>query len=119
MPFEPAIRTVIEHTIELGIVPILSTKPDNAERDHSINRLIVELAREYELPLWNFWASLQHLPDKGMMAPEHLSYSSRISWVNFEARASMTYGWTLRNLGGLQVMDAVHALVEERESITP
>ena len=35
--FEPRLRRIIEHSIDQGVVPILSTKADNDEGDHYIN----------------------------------------------------------------------------------
>ena len=42
--FEGRLRQIIEHTIDLGILPVLASKPDNLEGDHSINRIIYQLA---------------------------------------------------------------------------
>jgi hypothetical protein len=64
--YEKYMRQVIETVIEHGAVPILATKADNIEGDHSINLATARLAQEYDLPLWNFWASVQPLPNQGM-----------------------------------------------------
>lgn len=53
---------IIERLLENGSVPVLVTKADNTELDERINANIVSLAAEYDLPLWNFWASVSHLP---------------------------------------------------------
>lgn len=58
---------IIERLLAEGRVPILVTKADNTELDERINKNIVSLAAEYNLPLWNFWASVQHLPEGGML----------------------------------------------------
>ena len=47
-------------------LPILATKADNLEGDHSINPTIARLAFEYDIPLWNFWLAVQPLPDHGL-----------------------------------------------------
>jgi hypothetical protein len=52
--------------IENGVVPILATKADNRELDHRVNRDMALLASEFNLPLWNFWASLNDLPNRGL-----------------------------------------------------
>lgn len=82
-PFEITLRRVIEVTIGHNIVPILVTKADNAEGDHHANRIIAQLAYEYDLPLWNFWAAVQPLPEHGLMSRDHLSYSEIISSADF------------------------------------
>lgn len=66
---------IIENLLENGIVPILSTKADNREGDHSINLQTAQLAIDYNLPLWNFWKATSHLPDSGLViraGEEHL-----------------------------------------------
>lgn len=60
------LRRIIEQLIEAGVVPILATKADNRELDHRINRDMALLASEYDLPLWNFWAAVSDLPDRGL-----------------------------------------------------
>lgn len=116
--FETSLRRVIEQTINLGIVPILATKPDNFEGDHSINRTIAMLANEYGVPLWNFWAVIQPLKYHGMIneSSVHLSYSEISSWVDFETPGNLDYGWTVRNLSALQMLDTVQALIEAHET---
>ncbi len=103
--FEIAFRRVIDMTIGSGVVPILSTKADNAEGDEAINEAIARVAYEYELPLWNYWLAVQSLPDKGLRSPEHLSASS-VGYANFEGE-NLNYGWSMRNLTALQVLDMV------------
>ncbi len=60
------LRKVILQLIDAGVVPILATKADNREKDERINRDMAMLADEYDLPLWNFWAALSDLPDRGL-----------------------------------------------------
>jgi len=108
--FEIALRKVIEMTIGNSIIPILSTKADNAEGDYSINEAIVRLAYEYELPLWNYWLAVQTLPDKGLRSPEHLSAGpDGFSTLTGE---NLNFGWPVRNLTALQTLDAVRKAVE-------
>ncbi len=72
--FEHNMRIILDDTIAKGIVPVLGTKADDVEGDGSINATIARLALEYEVPLWNFWASVQSLPKQGMVEPEHLEF---------------------------------------------
>ena len=60
------LRKVIHQLMDAGVVPILATKADNREKDERINRDMAMLAAEYDLPLWNFWAAVSHLPDRGL-----------------------------------------------------
>jgi hypothetical protein len=60
------LRKIILQLLDEGIVPILATKADNREKDERINRDMALLASEYDLPLWNFWASVSDLPNRGL-----------------------------------------------------
>ena len=64
--YERYMRQIIEYVISQGVVPILSTKADNMEKDHSINLTTARLAYEYDLPMWNFWLAAQPLADHGI-----------------------------------------------------
>ena len=112
--FEKVMRRVIETTIGNGTVPILATKADNAEHDYSINREIANLAYEYQIPLWNFWAAVQPLPYHGMSVQflEHLSAGTSTD-TNFNFTGdNLKYGWTVRNLSALQMLDAMRKAAE-------
>ena len=115
-PFETMLRRLIDVVIGHGAVPILATKADNAEGDHSINETIARLAYEYEIPLWNFWRAVQPLPDHGVILPdhrEHLTYSDEVSSGDFR-EPYLRYGYNTRNLTGLQALDAVWRLTTGR-----
>lgn len=60
------LRKIILQLIDAGVVPILATKADNREKDERINRDMAMLASEYDLPLWNFWAAVSDLPNRGL-----------------------------------------------------
>jgi len=60
------LRRVILQLLDAGVVPLLATKADNREKDERINRDMAMLAAEYDLPLWNFWAAVSDLPDRGL-----------------------------------------------------
>ena len=100
-------RQIIEYSIEQGVVPILATKGDNLEGDHSINAEIADIAVEYDIPLWNLWAALQPLPNQGHSTELndgfHLSFSRNF----FDQPKNMLSGWPWRNLTALQALDAV------------
>jgi hypothetical protein len=60
------LRRVILQLLDAGVIPILATKADNREKDERINRDMAMLASEYDLPLWNFWAAVSDLPNRGL-----------------------------------------------------
>ncbi|HCK66117.1 MAG TPA: hypothetical protein DHW49_07605 [Anaerolineae bacterium] len=108
-------RQIVEYSLEQGVVPILATKGDNLEGDHSINAEIAEIAVEYDIPLWNFWAALQPLPNQGHSTELndgfHLSFSRNF----FDKEKNMLSGWPWRNLTALQALDAVRRALASGE----
>lgn len=102
--YEKYMRKVLDRIIEYGAVPIIATKADNLEGDNSINATVAKLAYEYEIPLWNFWAAVQPLPDKGL-SPDgfHLTFGRNF----FDDPKRMLNAWPWRNLTALQSLDAV------------
>jgi hypothetical protein len=99
--FEKHMRDIIEYTIEQGVLPILGTKADNVEGDHSINATMARLAAEYQIPLWNYWRAVQNLPGHGLQEDgSHLTYGP----PRFDDPAAMQKAWTVRNLNALQVL---------------
>jgi hypothetical protein len=102
--FEQGLRQILDILLSKDIVPILSTKGDNLEGDHRINRTIACLAQEYGVPLWNFWSAIQPLPHHGLQPDlEHLTYGI----TDFDDEHAMQSAWAVRNLTALQALDAV------------
>ena len=69
------LRKILDRLVAQGIVPILATKADNRELDERLNLEMAELAVEYQIPLWNFWAAVSDLPNNGVgikKGEEHL-----------------------------------------------
>jgi hypothetical protein len=52
--------------IAAGVVPILATKADDSELDEHVNAGYAQLAVEYAISFWNFWAAVNYLPNRGL-----------------------------------------------------
>jgi hypothetical protein len=111
--YEEYMRQVIETSIGMGVIPIVSTIPDFYYQEvgnkvQVMNDIIVRLAAEYQIPLWDYWGSMQELPGQGLsMDGIHPSWASPADFTpNF-----LKYGMTNRNLTALQALDAVWRLV--------
>lgn len=110
--FEGAMRQIIEYTIDQGILPVIASKPDNLEGNHSLNRILYALALEYELPFWNLWRAMQALPNGGLQEDgAHLTWAPN----DFANAVDMRAGWPNRNLTALQVLDSIWSQLEENE----
>ncbi len=98
-------RQVIEYTLEQGILPVVATKADDLEGGDQINLIIAQLAWEYDIPLWNFWAAVQPLSSHGLLEDGfHLTHGNNFF---FDVPEDQRSGYTLRNLTALQVIDAL------------
>ena len=101
-------RQIIDYVISKGVLPILATKADNVEGDNSINLTVAQLAYEYDIPMWNFWRSVQNLPGKG------------IDWERDPEGFHITVdAWNMRSFTALQVLDAVRSAVSGQAVVTP
>lgn len=103
--YEEYMRRILEFLINEGVLPILSTKADNLEGDHSINAVIVKLAAEYQIPLWNFWAAVQPLPNHGLRSGD--DFYITIAGPHFDNPVNMKAAYPWRNLTALQSLDAL------------
>lgn len=70
--FEDNYRLVVERTLREGVLPVLVTKADDLEAfngapSQHINTVIRKLAREYDVPLLDFWAATRELPNNGLI----------------------------------------------------
>ena len=109
--YDKYMRRVIERILQTGAVPIIATKADNLEGDNSINATIAQIAHEYDLPLWNFWAAVQPLPNHGL-SPDHFHLTFARNF--FDDPVRMKSAWPWRNLTALQTLAVVHkGLVEQ------
>jgi hypothetical protein len=67
--YEAYLRQILDYVIGHGTIPILITKADTAEvlnGKYVINPAIVRVARDYDIPVVNFWRSAQYLPNGGI-----------------------------------------------------
>jgi hypothetical protein len=114
-------RHLLDNVLELGALPILATKADNLEGDHTINRSIAQLAFEYDIPMWNFWAVTDPLPNHGLVETTVVdgetvedNFHLTIGLGNyFDDPDNTVAAWPLRNLTALQTINAVYQAVKD------
>ncbi len=108
---------IVKTSIEQGIIPIISTIPVRVGYEQQVtdfNEALVKVARRYNIPLWEFGGAMQSLPDKGL-SPDgvHPSIPPRGYRGAADFRPSnLYYGYVIRNLTALQMLDAVLLAVE-------
>jgi hypothetical protein len=101
--YEEYLRSAVEYTLSLGVIPILATKADNVEGDHSINLATAQVAYDYDVPMWNWWKAAQRLPNKGMDVERNDGFHiSSEAWSERTYTALQTLDTLLRFLGELE-----------------
>ncbi|MBI9044489.1 MAG: hypothetical protein JEZ06_08390 [Anaerolineaceae bacterium] len=93
------LQQIVDILVVNGTLPILATKADNVEGDHSINLITAKIAFENDLPLWNFWLAADTLTNHGLDANQKNIYLSPA-------------GWNRLSYTGLQVLDSIHRELE-------
>lgn len=87
------LTVIVETILKHGAVPVVVTKADNRELDERVNEDYAALAVEFDLPLWNFWATVRDLPDNGLAPDSPWELSEEASEIH--------------RLSGLEALDAV------------
>ncbi len=88
------IRQVVEVAIQHGALPVLATQADTSGERSLINEGIAQAAADFDIPLWNMWRAVQHLPDHGIDQEREGGY------LTVEA-------WDARNYSALQMLNVI------------
>jgi hypothetical protein len=92
-------RMILDELIAAGVVPILASKGDNREADETVNLSYAALAVAYDIPFWNFWATLSSLENRGLYTRADVPLQGDL-YLTDEALA-------IHRLSALQALDAV------------
>jgi uncharacterized protein YraI len=113
--FRHSMEMIVQITLHFGIIPVLSTIPDNltnnrdTNKAHEFNNVIRDVAAAYDVPLLDYWRAMRALPNYGLDRDGiHPSYdtSDRYSTANFTGEY-LYYGYNMRNLTALLTLEAV------------
>jgi hypothetical protein len=74
------VRQVVQTTLEHGVLPVLSTQGDAAGEGAAINEGIAQVALDLDVPLWNAWRAIQHLPNHGLDPHRGAGYLTVDAW---------------------------------------
>jgi hypothetical protein len=118
--FRKKLTQIVQETIVKGVVPVLSTipprldNPDMGSRVAPYNMIIREIAETLQVPLWNYWISLQHAINQGM---DHKGIHPNVFDVDDPAiftSEALRYGFNLRNFTAIQVLQKIKAVTQNR-----
>lgn len=114
--FANHLRTIVGYSANEGVIPVLSTIPIRRGlegRTGIYNQIIVDVASQNGVSLWDYASVMSTLPDSGLSGDGvHPSEPPR----GFDDAANFTdgflkYGYVQRNLTALQVLDVIRAQV--------
>ena len=110
--YEQNMRAILDISIEMGVIPVLSTLPEykqvNMRREvDQLNTILTTLAREYQIPLWDYHLIIEGLPNQGI-SEDGVHPSVSYSYPAEFTPEYLHLGMTVRNLSALQVLDAIY-----------
>lgn len=102
---------IVQISLDYDVIPVLSTFPYREGFDalvQEFNQIVRQTAQSYDIPLWDYQNAMAGLPNQGL-SPDgvHPSYPSETDFAaatDFSAE-NLQYGYVLRNLMALQVLD--------------
>jgi len=117
--FDYFLRQVVVQTMRADVLPILSTfppRPEFPEQGELFNRIVAQVAQDYDVPLINLWRALEPLPHQGVDPddPTHLTTPAEGGACYFVGE-NLQSGFAVRNLLTLRALDAVLQAAEAVE----
>jgi hypothetical protein len=110
------LRTLVAETIDHGILPLLNTfptRPEDPDKSLLLNRIVVRVAEDYDIPLINLNRALQSLPHQGVDPNDTIHLSVPVDErVDDFTPDHLQSGFNMRNLVTLQALAAVLEAVE-------
>ena len=104
------LERIVQISIDRGVIPVLSTIPERPGSDVGpYNAAVRSIASAHDIPLWDYWSVMADAPNQGIShdnihpseAPGDHSASADFNQGN------LGYGYNLRNLTALMVLDAL------------
>jgi hypothetical protein len=105
----------------MKVIPVLSTIPPRIDRAvmearvRRFNEVVAQVGAEQQVPVWNYWLALQtpDIVNAGLYRDGiHLNSFRGTHPGNFSPEA-LRYGYNVRNLTALQVLDKLRRVVFE------
>jgi len=107
-----ALRTTVDRLVANNVLPILTLMPTKPHpqrpelKGMEFNMIMLEIARQYDIPVINMWAAVRNLPENGMQNDLlHFTYSGS-AYLNF-AGGENQWGYTRWNLEVLKTLYAI------------
>ncbi len=110
--FDQNVRQLVEYLLSNGIVPVLATKADRFEGpDDRNNKMLRQIAKEYEIPLWDYDRIAETLPRRGLSGDDvHMTMADADDYTD---PVSFERGYPVSDLTALMML---HEILQEVNS---
>ena len=108
--FDKNLRAVVEYTIAQGIIPVLSTKPDQREGTEQVNEMVRKIAADYRIPLWDFACVAKTLAGNGL-GPDGVHLTGFYQH-DYTLPLAFQRGHGVQNLTALIVLDQIWRVLD-------
>lgn len=109
--FDKKMRAVVEYAIDQGVIPVLSTKPDQRQGTEQINDLLRKIAVDYKIPIWDFARVSDTLPGRGL-GPDGVHLTSFYQH-DYTLPQAFQRGHGVQNLTALILLDKIWRVLEK------
>ena len=109
--YEKNMRAAVEYLIGQGVIPVLSTKPDQRAGTEQVNDIVRKLAAEYKIPLWDFARVAETLPGRGL-GPDGVHLTGFYQH-DYTLPQAFQRGHGVQNLTALIVLDKIWQVLEK------
>lgn len=104
--FEENLRSVVEYTMDQGVIPVIVTKANRVEGSNNFRNIIMrEMAAEYKIPLWDFDRIAETIPNRGV--DEDQAHMTIINLADYTHPATIMRGYGLHNITALMALDSL------------
>ncbi len=109
--FDKNMRAVVEYAIGQGVIPVLSTKPDQRQGTEQINDILRKIAADYVIPLWDFAKVAETLPGRGL-GPDGVHLTGFYQH-DYTLPQAFQRGHGVQNLTALIVLDKIWRALDQ------
>lgn len=109
------LERIMRLSFDWGVIPVFSTLPNRPAVGETIiayNNEVRALTSEYHLPLWDYAAAVNGLPNFGLTYDDvHPSAPDESAFDGVLTPEYLQYGYNVRNLTALQMLDSIWRVV--------
>jgi hypothetical protein len=111
--FQQSMERIVEYFLNQGVIPVLGTKPDRLEGpDNTLNKIVGQIAAEYEIPLWDYDQVAATVPNRGLL-PDKVHFQDG-GPHNYSLPGTFQHGDSLEDLTALMMLDALDRIITEK-----